>query len=153
MHKPFDFKENIFDIILNKKKVVLAHPERYKWLEEDRDLLEYLFNSGVLFQLDAGSLNGSFSRRAQSFGWELIDMGYAHCVGSDAHNLTGRSFKELAKARDQVLEKKGEEISKLLFQQNPLAIINGGEEIQNIPATIKAKSLLKRMSEKFKNGR
>lgn len=145
--KPFGFKEAIFEIMSSGKKVILAHPERYRWLSEDRDVLDYLHHTGVLFQIDAGSITGVFSKRAQVFAWKLIEGGLVHSVGSDAHNLTGRSYLELSRAKSAVAEKLGESIAKTLFVDNNRAIMDGTDNIKIIPAMPKSKSILEIVSD------
>lgn len=151
IEKPFGLKEAIFEIMMSGKKVILAHPERYRWLSEDQDVLDYLHHTGVFFQIDAGSITGVFSKRAQVFAWELIESGLAHSVGSDAHNLTGRSYLELARAKSIVTEKFGESIAEILFINNNRAIMDGTDNIKIIPPLPKSKSILEIVSEFLTN--
>jgi protein-tyrosine phosphatase len=133
LQKPHGLKEIIFELNLRGIKVVIAHPERYFWLADDEDILDYMIHSGVIFQLDAGSLTGSFSRKVMKFGWEMIEKGIAHYVASDAHNVGGRSFNELLKAREFVFRNRGKEVSELLFNRNPSAVLNGDADIPPVP--------------------
>jgi len=146
IQKPFNFKELVFNLQVSGIKVVFAHPERYRWLSEDRDMLEYLFNSGVFFQLDAGSINGKYSRRAQKFAWELLDSGYAHLVGSDAHNTTGRSFLELLEAKELITRSRDARTAEILFESNPHNILHGKNEIIVINKRVKEVTLLNRIT-------
>src|SRR5690606_38494074 len=66
---------------------VLAHPERYLYLQDNLERIEDLANRGVLFQLNLGSLAGFYSRAVQVMAGRLIDRKLVHFLGSDCHNL------------------------------------------------------------------
>jgi protein-tyrosine phosphatase len=66
--------------------VILAHPERNRDLCSSRDMLFELRESGVLFQVNAGSLIGVFGHEARDCAESLVKEGMAHFIGSDAHS-------------------------------------------------------------------
>jgi protein-tyrosine phosphatase len=67
---------------------VLAHPERYTYLQRDLETLYRLHNLGVLFQVNTNSLTGFYSKQAQAFAEWMIERSMASFLGSDCHNLT-----------------------------------------------------------------
>jgi protein-tyrosine phosphatase len=69
---------------------VIVHPERNRGVMERVDKLRAFVEEGCLIQLTAGSLVGQFGAKAQRVAHQLVDVGWAHAVASDAHNLTGR---------------------------------------------------------------
>ena len=147
MQKPLGLKEMVFELNMQGIRVVFAHPERYLWLTDETDLKDYLVHSGVLFQLDAGSLNGTFSNRVMRYAWEMIDEGLAHFVASDAHNTGGRSFMEMLKAREQVLREKGIDAAELLFEINPRKVLNGEVNIRPVPKSENKNSFLQKVTD------
>lgn len=65
---------------------VVAHPERYKFIQQDRKLVNKWMKMGCLFQINRGSLFGRFGGGAQETAFELIRRGFASAVASDAHS-------------------------------------------------------------------
>jgi protein-tyrosine phosphatase len=119
INKPYAFKDIIFALKMKGIRVILAHPERYRWMEEDAPLLDYLLQNGVLMQLDAGSLNGVFSKRAQQFARRMLAAGQVHFIASDAHNTGSRSFSEMAISQQYLSKKYDTGLADLLLHKNP----------------------------------
>lgn len=87
MTEPLQLKEFIFMATTRGYQLVLAHPERYLYLQNDLTKAEDLINRGVCFQLNTSSLTGYYSREAQRAAFKLIDNGWIHFLGSDCHSL------------------------------------------------------------------
>lgn len=87
MTEPLQLKEFIFMATTKGYQLVLAHPERYIFLQNDLAKAEDLINRGVYFQINTSSLTGYYSREAQRTAYKLIDKGWVHFVGSDCHSL------------------------------------------------------------------
>jgi protein-tyrosine phosphatase len=85
--EPLQLKEFIFSVTSQGYKPVLAHPERYLYLQDNLLKAEDLLNRGVLFQLNTSSLSGYYSKAAQRMAHKLIDQGWIHFLGSDCHNI------------------------------------------------------------------
>jgi len=64
---------------------VLAHPERYGYMEE-RDY-EKLKREGVRFQINLPSLAGFYGREVRRKAKRLLAKGYADMYGTDTHSL------------------------------------------------------------------
>lgn len=87
MTEPLNLKEFIFLATTKGYKPVLAHPERYLYLQNNFSKAEDLIGRGVLFQINISSLSGYYSKGAQLTAQKLIDNGYIHLLGSDCHNM------------------------------------------------------------------
>jgi protein-tyrosine phosphatase len=85
--EPFQLKEFIFKAITKGYKVILAHPERYLYLQTNFSKIEDLLSRGVLLQLNMSSISGYYSKEAQRTAFKLIDRGWVHWLGSDCHNI------------------------------------------------------------------
>jgi protein-tyrosine phosphatase len=85
--EPFNLKDFIFKATTNGYKPVLAHPERYIYLQNDLVKLEDLLQRGVLFQVNISSITGYYSKQAQATANKLIDKGWVHFLGSDCHSI------------------------------------------------------------------
>lgn len=82
-HFPFD------DLLgaLRERQIVpiMAHPERNRaLLAEPRHVADFVA-AGVLMQVTAGSLTGSFGPDVQAFAEQLLADGLVHFVSTDAH--------------------------------------------------------------------
>ncbi|HEX5167535.1 MAG TPA: CpsB/CapC family capsule biosynthesis tyrosine phosphatase [Cyclobacteriaceae bacterium] len=87
LSEPLNLNEFIFIATTQGYKLVLAHPERYVYLQNNMSRIEDLINRGVLFQLNAASIAGAYSKPVQTLANKLIDLGFAHLIGSDCHNI------------------------------------------------------------------
>ncbi len=84
--EPLILNEIIFKMKTKKYIPVLAHPERYMYLQNNIARLEDLQQRGVLFQLNSVSLAGAYGPAAERTARELINRGMVHFLGSDCHN-------------------------------------------------------------------
>jgi protein-tyrosine phosphatase len=100
---------------------VLAHPELIHWLA-DPAAVAHLVSLGALAQVTAMSLTGDFGRRAQADASRLVELGLAHFVASDAHDLRRRP-PGLRRAWDAIAARWGEEAARELLADNPRAVI------------------------------
>jgi protein-tyrosine phosphatase len=87
LNEPLNLKEFIFLATTKGYKPVLAHPERYLYLQNNLEKAEDLINRGVLFQINVSSLTGYYSKSSQQTASKLIDKGWIHFLGSDCHHL------------------------------------------------------------------
>lgn len=85
--QPANFKQVLFDLQVNGYKPVLAHPERYGFMANNKDKYEELFESGILFQINLFSLVGYYSKDVQKTAEWLIDKKMVNMVGSDTHGI------------------------------------------------------------------
>lgn len=87
LNEPFNMKEFIFLATTKGYKPVLAHPERYLYLQNNLDKAQDLLDRGVLFQINISSITGFYSKIVQTTANKLIDRGWVHLLGSDCHHL------------------------------------------------------------------
>lgn len=69
---------------------IIAHPERYRLIQQDPGRLVALIQQGVLTQLTASSLLGMQGNTARRTAETLLRKGLIHCIASDAHGLRRR---------------------------------------------------------------
>ena len=65
---------------------IVAHPERYSYIQQDPEMVNRWYRMGCLMQLNRGSLLGRFGFRAQEMATELVERNFAAAVSSDAHS-------------------------------------------------------------------
>lgn len=82
---PIEFQKLLGDIVAKGYRPLLAHPERYKYM--DIDDYASLKEQGILFQLNLGAIAGGYSKETQHKAAELLARGWYDFVGSDCHSL------------------------------------------------------------------
>ncbi len=87
INEPPELKEASFHLTMKGYKMVYAHPERYLYLLEKPSLIEELLDRDIIFQLNAVSLTGCYSKPVQKLAEKLIDMKAIRLVGTDCHNM------------------------------------------------------------------
>ena len=70
---------------------IVAHPERYRYAQDEPRLLNLWADMGCLLQVNRGSLLGRFGPRAEALGHGLVARGFAAFVASDAHTSVVRT--------------------------------------------------------------
>ena len=89
---PPKYEDLLFKLILKGVTPIIAHPERYRTIQQDFIEIKKFINLGCLVQIDSGSLLGLFGKNALDTSINLIKSGFCHLLGSDAHNSKKRNF-------------------------------------------------------------
>lgn len=84
-HKPLELKETIYKLLEKKYKPILAHPERYEYVQKDIMYLKELSDMGVLFQSNFASFIGRYGNSAKKTAKKLLENDMVQFLGSDAH--------------------------------------------------------------------
>ncbi|MBI5857831.1 MAG: histidinol phosphatase [Sphingobacteriales bacterium] len=79
-------KDILFDMQMQGYQPVIAHPERYIYLERDKNFYEELKDIGCLFQLNLLSLTSHYGKSVQELAQYLIKKDYYDLVGTDLHH-------------------------------------------------------------------
>ena len=87
INEPPELKDAPFQLNLHGYKMVYAHSERYMYLFDNERLIEELLDRNIIFQLNAISLTGCYSKPIQKLAEKLIDMKAVQLVGTDCHNM------------------------------------------------------------------
>lgn len=126
----FDFEEEpdftlyILDLITAAGLVpIVAHPERYLFLETAPWLPKQWKQIGALLQLDKGSLNGHFGKDAQYAAVRLLTSHMADVIASDAHGPLRRT-PVLSHCKNAVKKLCDEGYVKELFTKMPARILD-----------------------------
>lgn len=90
--EPMLLNDLVFKLKVKNLKPVMAHPERYQYLQNNLDRVEDLINRGVLMQVNSLSLVGFYSKPIQQVARQLVEHKMVHFLGSDCHNLHQAKF-------------------------------------------------------------
>lgn len=85
--KPSHIEELIFEFLTQGYKPVLAHFERYAFLNGSIDMVYGLREKGVNIQMNFNSLGGHYGPIVKKQAEDLIDNGQLDFVGSDCHRI------------------------------------------------------------------
>ncbi|MBL0336074.1 MAG: hypothetical protein IPP73_12430 [Chitinophagaceae bacterium] len=80
-------KKILFDMQMQGYQPVIAHPERYVYLDKQKDFYDELKNDGCYFQLNLMSLGGYYGKTVQELAQYLLKKGYYDLAGTDLHNI------------------------------------------------------------------
>ena len=105
---------------------IIAHPERYYFIQDDPELAFEFCVSGYGLQLNKGSLLGRFGRGPKRMADLLLRHGLCACVASDAHRPDRRSTF-MTEIQAYLTEEYGEDYTRLLLEENPARILSGRE--------------------------
>ncbi|WP_432407015.1 tyrosine-protein phosphatase [Wukongibacter sp. M2B1] len=139
----------IFELKLIGIVPIIAHPERYRFISENPNVLIKYIDIGVLCQINSGSIIGDYGKAIMEASLNLIKHDMAHVVASDAHSMKGRSPR-LKIAYEKVQKLYGEEKAKELFYVNTRKIVEGKDLNISIPKRIKRKDGVKKLLDIFK---
>jgi protein-tyrosine phosphatase len=80
-------KDILFDMQMQGYQPIIAHPERYIYLEQNKDFYEELKEIGCLFQLNILSIAGYYGKTVQELAQYLLKKGHYDLVGTDLHGF------------------------------------------------------------------
>ena len=101
---------------------VIAHAERYECFLKKPKLCEEISDMSAYIQINADSVLGMVDKKAEKFCQKALSKGWVDIVASDSHGIKHRT-NNMAKARDFIEKKYGEEYANYLFMEVPLKII------------------------------
>ena len=122
---PIYWEEVLFQLQLDGLHPIIAHPERQVQLQANPNLLSGLVERGILLQVTAGSLVGSFGPRAKKAAETLFKKGFAHIIASDCHRSEGSRGPDLnggARAATKIV---GQSLAIQMVSDLPRAIVQG----------------------------
>lgn len=78
-------KEMIYRLIENDYVPIIAHPERYSYVQDNPDYVNELLDMGAMFQANYGSIIGLYGKKAEKTVKKLLKEDLIHFMGSDVH--------------------------------------------------------------------
>lgn len=80
----------IYELQIRGIVPIIAHPERYKPFIKKPSMINALIKEGMLFQMNAGSITGSFGKDVKKTAARYLEHNVYSFMGSDAHRDRGR---------------------------------------------------------------
>ena len=134
--KPLNLYDVVFEMIKHRMTPILAHPERYSFVQKDIEIIYDLIEKGVLMQSNFGSFIGFFGTKAQTTVKELLERDMIHFLGTDVHRQNS-IYLRIPEIIETIKKYTSEEKIKELTEINPGLVLRNEEFY--IPEPKKAK--------------
>jgi len=136
---PMNFNNIVDDLIRKGYKVVLAHPERYRFVKDDPTIVEKFQERGIYMQCNYASILGKYGKEAKKTLTVLLKHHLVQFMGSDAHRRL-YTYPDIEKAKKKIINLVGEEYFESISNTNAELVLKNKEvEIEeegNIEKTI-----------------
>ena len=107
-------------------KVIIAHPERYKFVQDDIGYAQKLVDRGYLLQSNYGSIYGVYGTEAKKAEKKLLKMNLISFLGTDTHRPE-TIYKEMPDIIKKLRKVISEQELYELTTANPQKILNNEE--------------------------
>lgn len=128
--------EVIYQILESRRIPILAHPERYPFIQKDPNKLLPLIEEGVLIQSNYGSILGQYGKESKKTIKQMLEHNMVHFLGSDVHR-PNTIYPKINQARNEIEKIIGKEKLEEITTYNPQQIIESNEIEIETPTPIK----------------
>lgn len=101
---------------------IVAHPERYGFVQEYRAMVYRMKELGCLVQINKGSLKGRFGRAARDRAFDILRNHDADFIASDGHSQYSRT-PYLEDAYEIICERFSSDYADFLLKDNPRRVL------------------------------
>ncbi|MDX1566897.1 MAG: CpsB/CapC family capsule biosynthesis tyrosine phosphatase [Longimicrobiales bacterium] len=128
-------------------KPIIAHPERYRGVGRELQIMGEWRRMGAYLQVSYGSFVGRYGDRAKKRAFQLLERGWIDYLSTDFH---GRPNLELYldEAREILEEAGADEQFSLLAETNPARLLRDEEPI-SVPGIERESGIWKRLRRLF----
>lgn len=125
---PFDVRpvyldDLVFQMQLAGYTVILAHPERYRFVQQDLQSIEPLADRGVMLQATAPALLGEYGPTVKRTAERLLQRGLYALAASDRHHPG--PLRSLTTMHDRIAALTNVDGADLLLVENPRRVLAG----------------------------
>lgn len=143
--EPMNLYDVIYEMMQYKLVPILAHPERYSFVQKEPELIYDLIEKGVLMQANYGSILGIYGEKPKMIVRKFLENNMIHFLGTDVHRQN-TIYPKVPEALVEIKQIVGEEKLKEITTINPkLALQNKKIEIdtpQKVELTFKEKIIM-----------
>ena len=82
-----NIKDLLFEMVMSGYQPIIAHPERYVYLQRNKDFYRELKDIGCFFQLNLLSFYGYYGKAVKDLAEYLLNEDYYDLIGTDLHNI------------------------------------------------------------------
>lgn len=121
--EPMNLYDMVYEMQQYKIVPILAHPERYSFVQTDPELIYDLIDKGVLMQANYGSIVGQYGKKTQMIVQKFLENNMIHMLGTDAHRQN-TIYPKIPEILVELKSLIGEEKLNELTTINPELVIN-----------------------------
>lgn len=133
MTQEIKYLHEIFTEILNKGyRIIIAHPERYKYVQKNPEYFIEFINRGIYFQGNYGSIIGKYGLEAQKTIKKLLKKNLIHVLSTDTHRDKS-VYLEMDKINKKLKRIIDDKSFKILTEENPILLLSNNELIIQEP--------------------
>lgn len=124
--KPINLYDVIYNMLQNKFVPILAHPERYSFIQQNPNIVCDLIEKGVLMQSNYGSFIGQYGKKAKIIMKKLLQNDMIHILGTDVHRVN-TIYPKIPQILSSMEKFIGKERLELITKINPELILENKE--------------------------
>lgn len=129
MRSEIKYAEQILFKVQSKGyKVIIAHPERYDFVQANPNIVQDFIDRGYIIQSNFGSIVGVYGKKAEKAIKELLSLNLVHVLASDSHR-EGTIYTNLPKILKKVEKLTSKKQVYELTVDNPQKILQDKEII------------------------
>ena len=125
--KPNDINNIIYELKIKGITPIIAHPERYDYVEKNPNLVLEWIEEGALLQSNYGSIIGIYGSGPQKTIKKLLKKDLIDFLATDIHYPNNKIYLNIDKIRKKIKKITGEERFIELTNINPKKIIENKE--------------------------
>lgn len=143
--EPLNLYDVIYSLQENKLIPILAHPERYSYVQKEPELVYDLIEKGCLMQANYGSVIGQYGEKAEYIVKKFLESNMIHFLGSDVHRQNS-IYPKIPQAIEIIQSIVGSEKLEELTTINPQLVLRNKkieiEEPEEFSLTFKEKVMM-----------
>lgn len=113
----------IHNIVLSGYIPIIAHPERYKYVQRNFNILNEYIKLGALLQINKDSLFGKYGKEAKKTVKKMIKKRLVTTIGTDLHSIN-RTIYSTDKLKRKIIRLSNKEYCNRIIEENGVKIIN-----------------------------
>lgn len=118
-----DLKEILFQLRSKGYVPIIAHPERYLFIQENYQVINQFLEMGCLFQGNYENVIGRYGKEPEKLFWYMLKNNKYQFLATDVHHDTDRLFEHFSKIQSEIIKIIGEEQFHILTHVNPMKVL------------------------------
>ena len=120
-------EDYLYELKLKGYIPIIVHPERYLYFQKDYKKMDNLYESGVLFQSNYGSIIGTYGKEAKKLLKYALKKDMITFFATDIHRPNSSLIEDFDKITKKIKKITGEEKFKKLSETNALKMLQNKE--------------------------
>lgn len=114
----------IYELSLKGYRVIIAHPERYTYFKDDYKEAKKLYDSGVLFQVNYGSIIGQYGNGSKKLVKKLLKDDMVDFISTDIHKPDSKLFDRFDEIKRKIIKITSEDKFNEITCNNMVKVVN-----------------------------